>query len=48
MNGQSPIRSYLPDFNTAGVLKRGEVEMVAAVALKASRAAAVMRGIKIA
>lgn len=47
MNGQSPIKSYLPDFNTAGVVKRGEVEMVAAVALKNSKAAAVMRGVKV-
>lgn len=48
VNGQSPIKTWLPDFATAGAVKRGEVEMVAAVALKASRAAAVLRGVKIA
>lgn len=47
MNSQSPIRTWLPDFETAGTVKRGEVEMVAAVALKSTRAAAVLRGIKI-
>ena len=47
MNSQSPIRTWLPDFETAGTVKRGEVEMVAAVALKSTRAAAVLRGVKI-
>ncbi len=47
MAGQSPIRSWLPDFTTAGAVKKGEVEMVAAVALKATKAAAVMRNIKV-
>ena len=47
MNSQSPIRTWLPDFETAGTTKRGEVEMVAAVALKSTRAAAVLHGIKI-
>ena len=47
MNSQSPIRTWLPDFETAGTVKRGEVEMVAAVALKSTHAAAVLRGIKI-
>lgn len=47
MHGQSPINTWLPDFETAGTVKRGEVEMVAAVALKSSKAAAVLRGIKI-
>lgn len=45
--GQSPIKTWLPDFSTAGAVKRGEVEMVAAVALKASRAAGVLRGVKV-
>lgn len=45
--GQSPIKTWLPDFSTAGAVKRGEVEMVAAVALKSSRAAAVLRGVKV-
>ena len=47
MYGQSPIRTWLPDFTTVGTVKRGEVEMVAAVALKNTRAAAVLRGTKI-
>lgn len=48
VSGQNPIRCFLPDFNTPGAVKKGEVEMVAAVALKASRAAAVLRGIQVA
>ena len=48
VSGQSPIKTWLPDFATAGAVKKGEVELVAAVALKASRAAAVLRGIKVA
>ena len=47
MAGQSPIKTWLPDFTTAGAVKKGEVEMVAAVALKASKAAAVLRNIKV-
>ena len=47
VSGQSPIRTWLPDFSTAGAVKKGEVEMVAAVALKSSKAAAVMRGLKV-
>ena len=45
--GVSPITSRLPDFTTAGAVKEGDVEMVAAVALKATKAAAVMRNIQI-
>ncbi|MBQ7885504.1 MAG: phage capsid protein [Clostridia bacterium] len=48
MAGQSPIRTWLPDFSTSGAVKKGEVEMVAAVALKASKAAAVLRNIQVA
>lgn len=48
IRGQSPIKTWLPDFATAGAVKKGEVELVAAVALKASRAAAVLRGIQVA
>lgn len=47
MAGQAPVRSWLPDFATAGAVKKGEVEMVAAVALKATKAAGVMRKIKV-
>ena len=48
MANASPIKSWLPDFKTAGAVKTGEVEMVAAVALKATRAAGVFRNIKVA
>lgn len=47
MAGVAPVQSWLPDFKTAGAVKVGEVEMVAAVALKATKAAAVMRNIKV-
>lgn len=47
MAGHSPVRTWLPDFSTSGAVKTGEVEMVSAVALKATKAAGVMRGIKV-
>lgn len=47
MAGQPPVRTWLPDFTTAGAVKKGETEMVAAVALKATKAAGVMRDIKV-
>ena len=47
-DGTSIIRTYLPDFSRPGAVKTGEVEMIAAMALKATRAAGVVRGIKIA
>lgn len=43
--GQPPVRQWLPDFATSGAVKTGEVEMVAAIALKATKAAAVVRDI---
>lgn len=48
LSGNSAIQQYLPDFNTPGAVKKGEVEMVAAVALKNVKAAGVLRNIKIA
>lgn len=42
------IETWMPDFSTAGAVKTGEVEMVAAVALKATKAAGVIRKIKVA
>ena len=45
--GQPPVKTWLPDFATAGAVKEGEVEMIAAVALKATKAAGVMRKIKV-
>lgn len=47
MAGQPMIKTWLPDFSTSGAVKKGEVEMVAAVALKATKAAAVFRDIKV-
>jgi hypothetical protein len=38
---------WLPDFTKAGAVKKGEVEMVAAVALKATKSAGVFRNIKV-
>ncbi|WP_199425763.1 major capsid protein [Thermaerobacillus caldiproteolyticus] len=48
VTGNSVIRTYLPDFNSPGAVKTGEVEMVAAIALKATRKAGVLRNIKVA
>jgi hypothetical protein len=44
---QPPIKTWLPDYRTAGAVKKGEVEMVAAVALKATKAAGVLRKIQV-
>lgn len=45
--GGKLIKTWLPDFKTAGAVKKGEVEMVAATVLKKSRAAGVLRNIKV-
>lgn len=47
LTGNDVINTYLPDFNTPNALKKGEVEMVACVALKNTNAAAVLRNIKV-
>lgn len=47
MAGVSPIQTWLPDYKTSGAVKTGEVEMVAALALKASKAAAVFKNLKV-
>lgn len=47
MAGQPPVRIWLPDFSTAGAVKKGEVEMVAGCALKSTKAAGVFRKIKV-
>lgn len=46
-SGTLPVKQWLPDYSTAGAVKKGEVEMIAAVALKATKAAGVMRKIKV-
>lgn len=48
LTGNNAISQYLPDFNTPGAVKDGEVEMVACVALKNVKSAGVLRNIKIA
>ena len=47
MAGQMPVKTWLPDFSTAGAVKKGEVEMTGAIALKATKAAGVFRKIKV-
>ena len=47
MAGQPPVKTWLPDFSTSGAVKKGEVEMVAGCALKATKAAGVLRNIKV-
>ena len=46
--GVAPVQTWLPDFTTAGAVKKGEVEMVAASVLKNTAHAGVLRNIKIA
>lgn len=48
LTGNNAVSQYLPDFNTPGAVKEGEVEMVACVALKNVKSAGVLRNIKIA
>lgn len=46
-SGQKAPKIYLPNLTMPGAVKTGEVEMIAAMAIKASRSAAVLRGIKV-
>lgn len=41
------VRTWLPDFKTAGAVKKGEVEIVATTVLKKTKAAGVLRKIKV-
>lgn len=45
--GNSVINSYMPDLNAPGAVKKGEVELIAGVALKNTLKAAVLKGIAI-
>lgn len=47
LTGDKVIKQFLPDFTTPGAVKNGEVEMVAAVVLKNTKAAAVLRNVKV-
>lgn len=46
--GSKLVKEYLPDMTLPGAVKTGEVEMVAAMAVKATRSAAVLRDVLIA
>ena len=46
-SGALPVKQWLPDFTQSGAVKKGEVEMLAAAALKATKAAGIMRKIKV-
>lgn len=45
--GNKLINSYMPDLTLPGAVKDGEVELIAGVALKNTRAAGVLRGVQI-
>jgi hypothetical protein len=48
VSGGQLVQTWLPDFTTANAVKKGEVELgPTAVALKATKAAAVLRGVKV-
>jgi hypothetical protein len=47
MADQPPVKIWLPDFTTAGAVKKGEVEMVAGCALKTTKSCGVLRKIKV-
>lgn len=47
-SGQPIITAHLPKFDEAGAVKEGDVEMVAAMAMKATKSAGVLRKIQIA
>lgn len=46
--GSKLVKDYLPDMSQPGAVKTGEVEMVAAMAIKATKSAAVLRDVLIA
>lgn len=47
VKGKGFVSQYLPDLKAPGAVKTGEVELLAAIALKNTRGAAVLRNIKI-
>ncbi len=48
VDGKKMLRTYLPDLNAPGAVKKGEVELLAGAVLKNSKMAGVLKGIKIA
>lgn len=47
LTGTAGLKTFLPDFNQPGAVKTGEVELVACVALKNTKAAGVLRNVKV-
>lgn len=47
LSGSSVVKAYMPDLNAPGAVKKAEVEMVAAVALKNTTKCGVFRNIKV-
>ena len=47
-DGNTLIKHYYPDFKTAGAVKKGEVEFVGAIAIKATKSVGAIRNIKVA
>lgn len=45
--GDKVIQTYMPDLNAPGAVKDGEVELIAGVALKNSKKAGVLKGVKV-
>lgn len=46
-DGNDIIKHYYPDFKTAGAVKKGEVEMVGAIAVETTRAVCAIRKLKV-
>lgn len=46
-DGSNLVETYLPDFTTPGAVKMGEVEFIAAIAVEATKSAAILRNIKV-
>ena len=47
MAGKAPVQMWMPDFSTAGAVKKGEIEMVAGCALKTTKSCGVLRNVKV-
>lgn len=47
VSGNDIVSAFVPDFSKPGAVQKGEVEMIAAMALKRTRAAGVLRNVKI-
>lgn len=47
VNGSKMLKTYLPDLDAPGAVKKGEVELIAGAVLKNSKMAGVLKGIKV-